>query len=78
MYRMAMIQAGASTKEIDMLILGVEANKDLNDILDSRKLPSHICSFVRNTFESIHQSNLEELALFLFGREDLIPDLFVV
>ncbi|HCK73008.1 MAG TPA: heme oxygenase, partial [Planctomycetaceae bacterium] len=77
MYRMAMVQAGASTKEIDMLILGVQANKDLNEILDSRKLPSHICSFVRNTFESIHQSNLEELAaIFLFGREDLIPDLF--
>ncbi|HCP85492.1 MAG TPA: heme oxygenase, partial [Planctomycetaceae bacterium] len=45
MYRMAMVQAGASTKEIDMLILGVQANKDLNEILDSRKLPSHICSF---------------------------------
>ena len=77
MYRMAMVQAGASTKEIDMLILDVEANKDLNEILDSRKFPSHICSFLRNTFESIHQSNLEELAaIFLFGREDLIPDLF--
>ena len=56
-----------------LILIDVEANKDLNEIgmqpaaLDSRKFPSHICSFVRNTFESIHQSNLEELAaIFLF------------
>ncbi|MAQ88798.1 MAG: hypothetical protein CMM03_02970 [Rhodopirellula sp.] len=51
--------------------------KDLDDVLELQEIPSHICKFVRSTFESIHNSNPEELAaIFLFGRENLIPDLF--
>jgi len=77
MYRMAMIQTGAPTNYIDAFILGLEANKELDELLDSSNLPNHVGSFVRSTFESIRSSTPEELAaIFLFGREDLIPDLF--
>ena len=77
MYRMAMLQAGAPTDDIDMLMLGIEADKTLNELLASLDLPRHICRFVSSTFESIQDSSPVELAaIFLFGREDLIPDLF--
>ena len=74
---MAMLQAGAPTDDIDMLMLGIEADKTLNELLASLDLPKHICRFVSSTFESIQGSSPVELAaIFLFGREDLIPDLF--
>ena len=75
MYRMAMLQAGAPTDDIDMLMLGIEADKTLNELLASLDLPRHICRFVSSTFESIQDSSPVELAdIYLFGREDLIPD----
>ena len=77
MYRMAMLQAGAPTTDIDLLLAGIESGKALDDILGPQHFPAHVCDFVRNTFESIEKMSIEELAaIFLFGREDLIPDLF--
>ena len=49
----------------------------MDDVLESQEIPSHICKSERSTLESIHNSKPEELAaFFLFGRENLIPDLF--
>ncbi len=77
LYRMAMLQAGAPATDIDLLLGGIESGKPLDDILAPQNFPVHVCDFVSNTFESIQKMSIEELvATFLFGREDLIPDLF--
>ncbi len=77
MYRMAMIQCGASTVDIDTVIAGIEADDDLVKVLQSSSIPTHLTDFVGATFQAIHDSTVEQLAaIFLFGREDLIPEMF--
>lgn len=77
LYRKAMVQSGASTDDIDSLLAGLKAGRTLKEVLGSLDLPTHLRSFVGSTFEAIHNSTPVQLAsIFLFGREDLIPDLF--
>ena len=76
-YCQAMSQLGASTDSIDSLLAAIGHGKPIAECLRECDLLDHVRAFVSQTFEFIEQGQAEEMAsVFLFGREDLIPDMF--
>ncbi|NBO49534.1 MAG: DUF3050 domain-containing protein [Chitinophagia bacterium] len=77
LYLKAMQQAGAQTVSIDALIEDVNKNLSVASILSAPSIPEAAKGFMQTTFDVIH-SNQPHLmaAVFTFGREDLIPDMF--
>ncbi len=74
----AMRQSGADTTCIETFIDSLKKNKELEKAYEKAKVPKAAQSFVNNTFQVI-QSNKAHLqaATFTFGREDLIPGMFI-
>ena len=78
MYLQAMSSLGASTKEIDELILAVNTEESMANILNKANYPSHIKNFLDFTFNVVYSNKPHIIAaVFTFGREDLIPDMFI-
>ena len=78
MYISSMIEIGASTKEIINFVKKLEANKDLNDSILKSKIPNFAKDFMIHTFNIINSNKNHVIAAaFTFGREDLIPDIFI-
>ena len=76
LYVNAMIECGASTKEINSFLIKIKNQKTLTYIKSSH-LPDAIKSFLYTTFSIIERGRSHEVAAaFTFGREDLIPDMF--
>lgn len=78
MYLSAMRRAGASTASIDRFIEQLLAGKDVSNALEINGVEPGIVSFVEFTLK-IANSNQAHIiaAAFTFGREDLIPDMFM-
>lgn len=78
MYLDAMDQANASTAEIDKFIKFINNNCTINNALNQINIDKRIADFVKFTF-SIIESNKPHLvaSAFTFGREDVIPDMFI-
>ncbi len=78
LYLEAMKQAGADTSCIENFIHHLKQTKDLEQSLSLAKVPEAARKFVRFTF-SVIEKNLAYLqaATFTFGREDLIPGMFI-
>jgi hypothetical protein len=77
LYLRAMEQAGASTDGIDRLVAALAAGMPVNDAISLRS-PSGVRPFLEYTFGTIASGELHRIAaVFTFGREDLIPDLFL-
>lgn len=78
LYLDAMNQCGATTFQIDTFIKELKNSGDFNVAYSSADVPSEVREFVNFTFEIIG-SNKDYLqaAIFTFGREDLIPGMFV-
>ena len=52
--------------------------KNIFKILSNSSLPKHIIDFLKFTFEVVYSNNIHVIAaVFTFGREDLIPDMFI-
>jgi hypothetical protein len=78
MYLDAMVEAGADTSEIIKFIDLVEAKNTLEDSLSKIKLDKRVLDFVRFTFSVIETKKTHLVAsAFTFGREDVIPDMFM-
>jgi hypothetical protein len=78
MYLDAMLEAGADTSEIIKFIDLVEAKNTLEDSLSKIKLDKRVLDFVRFTFSVIETKKTHLVAsAFTFGREDVIPDMFM-
>ncbi|MEL6250612.1 MAG: DUF3050 domain-containing protein [Bacteroidota bacterium] len=78
MYLDAMLQIGANTKPIHTFIESIRSGNSVAYTLDQMDLDPRVKDFVRFTFEVIHSENLHLVAsAFTFGREDLIPDMFI-
>jgi len=77
MYLEAMKKVGANTKPIyDFLEL--LQMQSWHNALEQSYLPTAIKNFVRFTFEIIEKNDTcLQAAVFTFGREDLIPDMFM-
>ena len=78
MYLDAMDQCEADTAEVMRFISELTKGKSVREALDLVKVPGGVKDFVRFTFDSIDSNKLHiQSAIFTFGREDLIPDMFL-
>lgn len=77
LYERAMEQAGADTSHIKALIAAVAAGTPVHTILETSSLPEAVKGFLGFTFDVIATGKAHVMAaVFTFGREDLIPDMF--
>jgi hypothetical protein len=78
MYLEAMQQIGANTLPIHQLTEWLSYGKTLDEALYQLDIREETRSFVRFTFDIINSGQIHKIAaLFTFGREDLIPDMFI-
>jgi hypothetical protein len=78
MYLEAMHRCGADTGPIDVVVQGVARGESLDRLLQRAAVPLPVAQFVRGTL-SIAQSGSAgaRVAAFAYGREDIIPQMFV-
>ncbi|MEY4003080.1 MAG: hypothetical protein RIT07_1122 [Bacteroidota bacterium] len=78
MYLDAMEQAGANTQSIRGLVENIKKGTNIFEALENAQTPESVKTFVRFTFSHIAENKPHVLsAIFTFGREDLIPDMFM-
>ncbi|MHA4809336.1 DUF3050 domain-containing protein [Flavitalea flava] len=78
LYLRAMEQAGASTGPVKALIGAIEEGQPVREAISMNVTDQEICDFLRFTFDVIDSGKLHAVAsVFTFGREDLIPDMFL-
>lgn len=78
LYCNAMRQCGADTQEIDSFIAAIRSGKSPELAFAEAETDPAARSFVRSTFEVIGTGKAYlQAAVFTFGREDLIPDMFL-
>ena len=78
MYLNAMDQVNADSNGINKIIAKLNNGKNIFDIISASKLPLYISDFLKFTFSIIEEGKTHKIAsVFTFGREDLIPDMFI-
>lgn len=78
LYRLAMQQMGAETTLIDNFLSELRRGTPLETALQMVELPDGVRQFVLFTFGAIATQQPHIMAsIFTFGREDLIPDMFL-
>jgi pyrroloquinoline quinone (PQQ) biosynthesis protein C len=77
LYLNAMQACGANTAGIHTFVEALKSGKSMNEAFELAETPAAAREFVEFTFEVIAQQKPHLLAaVFTFGREDLIPDMF--
>jgi pyrroloquinoline quinone (PQQ) biosynthesis protein C len=78
LYLRAMNEIGSDTNAIQNLISAIQSGKTIAEAIAASNLPDGPHQFLNQTFEFI-QTNKPHVvaAVFTFGREDLIPDMFL-
>lgn len=77
-YLEAMQQIGADTETISKFLESIQSGKNIIDALESHKIEKSITDFVKFTFEVIETKKPHVIAaVFTFGREEVIPDMFL-
>jgi hypothetical protein len=78
LYLKAMEQAGATHEAIDSLLFEMASGKFVDEALIIADIPVSARNFVQHTFEVIETNKpYLQAAVFTFGREDLIPHMFI-
>ncbi|MFM8432124.1 MAG: DUF3050 domain-containing protein [Bacteroidota bacterium] len=78
LYLEAMRRIGADTGPIERFVQLVGEGADMMKALESCGAPAGAVAFVKNTFLTIGSGKTHVVAaVFTFGREDLIPDMFL-
>lgn len=78
LYHRAMNSFGASTSTIDAFLRALRLGHSVKQGLESAKAPLPVRQFVQTTFAVIDQGGLHQIAsAFTFGREDLLPGVFL-
>ena len=78
MYLNAMRQINADTQSIENLLDRLREGNDIFETIDRAGLPQHVTNFLNFTFRIIEEGKTHKIAaVFTFGREDLIPDMFI-
>jgi hypothetical protein len=76
LYLRAMDEVGADTKPVLNFISRVREAHDFFALLKSLSADSGVFDFIRTTFDSVQGQPHEVASSFLFGREDIIPQMF--
>ena len=78
MYLDAMEQINANRKQIDSFLDLIKAGKDIDHCLNTLNIDNRIREFTQHTFEIINTGKTHCIAsAFTFGREDIIPGMFI-
>lgn len=78
MYIAAMKDIGAICLDIQILITAIKNNVSIFTYLNKSNLDSRIKNYLRNTFDIINTNETHlKLAAFTYGREDIIPTMFL-
>jgi len=78
LYLKAMQQAGCSDEGINSIMNELSNGKSIDEALVLANIPAEARSFVQHTFEVIENTPVYvQAAVFTFGREDLIPGMFI-
>ena len=78
MYLDAMNQVGANTEQIDNFIQSIKNGNSTLDGLSNSSINYKVAAFVKHTFSVIDTQQAHKIAsAFTFGREDVIPDMFI-
>ena len=78
LYLRAMRQAGSEAKGIYALFDELQQGKNMDSALEGALIPEAARNFVQHTFEVIATDKAHiQAAVFTFGREDLIPQMFI-
>ncbi len=78
LYLESMIQIGANTKKIEDFISKIKTLKSYNKSVESMNISPVVKQFMDFTFNIINTNKNHVIAsVFTFGREDLIPDMFI-
>ncbi|GAB4149235.1 MAG: DUF3050 domain-containing protein [Planctomycetaceae bacterium] len=77
LYYRAMQQAGADVSTVDRFLSVLRVERNLSQAMKRADLPQSVGRFVEETFRLIDGGDIRAMAsAFLFGREDLLPDVF--
>ena len=78
LYLLAMKQSGCGTEQIEQMIDMIRKGHSVKEALNICEAPESVKSFVDNTFDVINTYKTHlQAAVFTFGREDLIPQMFI-
>lgn len=78
LYLDAMKQCGANISQMHQFICTLQETKDFNLAFSNSQTPESAKEFVNFTFKIINsQKDYLQSAIFTFGREDLIPNMFL-
>jgi len=78
MYIESMDQLGADTSQINRFIELINDGVQVDAALEKVNISQAVKNFVNFTMEQVHSNKLHVIsAVFTFGREDLIPDMFI-
>ncbi len=78
MYINAMKSIKADPSKINNLINSLESNITLEAAVDNIQIEDAVRDFVKYSFSVINQNKIHVIAaVFTFGREDLLPDVFI-
>jgi len=78
LYLSAMTQAGCNLSSINTFIDQVQGTNPIEKSLLASNAPSGTMDFVKNTFSVVNSGTVHvQAAVFTFGREDLIPGMFL-
>ena len=78
MYVQSMQQLGANTAEIEAFVKHINNGNSVESAFDKISISESAKNFVKFTIEQVNSNQLHIIAaVFTFGREDLIPDMFL-
>tara|TARA_B100000029_G_scaffold502705_1_gene578431 strand:+ start:455 stop:1234 length:780 start_codon:yes stop_codon:yes gene_type:complete len=78
LYLQAMDQIGASTSKINDFINKIETSNNYRDFINNYDINQEIKEFLNFTFDVIESGETHKIAAaFTFGRENVIPDMFI-
>lgn len=78
MYIESMTQIGANTVEIERFLKLIQSNVSISDALKEIDIHPNVAAFVEFSFSIIDTGKTHLIAsAFTFGREDVIPDMFI-
>lgn len=78
MYLSAMRQIGADKSGIESFLTELREEKNIFKTINNARLSAHVSAFLDFTFSVIKEGKTHKIAaVFTFGREDLIPDMFI-
>lgn len=78
MYLNAMREVGANTEPIEAFVQELRDGAPLFETIAEMNFPVELKQFLKFTFETIESRDIHKIAaVFTFGREDIIPEMFL-